>query len=96
MKFGSVLSKELREKYKRRATRPREGDSVRIVRGEYKGIEGKITKVMPREGKISVEGVTHEKQKGGTSPVPVRSSNAVITSLNLDDKLRRAKMEGEA
>ncbi len=35
MKFASMLSTELREKYKRRSFRPKKGDSVRIVRGEF-------------------------------------------------------------
>jgi large subunit ribosomal protein L24 len=96
MKFGSALSKELREKYKRRSLTPREGDSVRIVRGDFKGIEGKVTKVIPKEGRISVEGVTKEKQKGGTSPVPIYASNVVITSLKLDDKFRKQRLGGEA
>lgn len=95
MKFGSALSGDLREKYKRRTLRPRVGDSVKIVRGEFKNIEGKVTKVIPKKGSLNVEGVTREKQKGGTSPVPVHSSKVVITSLNLDDKLRKQKLEGE-
>lgn len=96
MKFGSLLSAELREKYKRRAVRPREGDSVKIVRGEFKGIEGKVTKVLPREGTLNVEGVTREKQKGGTSPVPIHSSNVVVTAVLLDDKTRKNKLEEAA
>lgn len=93
MKFGSMLSEDLKEKYRRRAVRPRVGDSVRIVRGEYKGIEGKITSVDPRYGLVNVEGVTREKLKGGTSPVPIRSSNLVITTLIVDDKVRKGKLE---
>ncbi len=96
MKFGASLTKELREKHKRRALRPRVGDSVRIVRGEFKNIEGKVTKVLSKEGKLNVEGVTREKQKGGSSPVPINSSNVVITSLNLEDKIRRQKLEEKA
>lgn len=96
MKFGSSLSTELRERYKRRTVRPREGDSVKIIRGEFKGIEGKITKVLPQEGTLNVEGVTREKQKGGTSPVPVHSSNVVVTAVVLDDKTRKNKLEGAA
>ncbi len=93
MNFGSALSEELREKYGRRSVKPHEGDSVKIVRGEFKNIEGKVTKVIPKDGKINVEGVTREKQKGGSSPVPIHASNVVITSLNLDDKFRRQKLE---
>lgn len=88
-----MLSEDLKEKYRRRAVRPRVGDSVRIVRGEYKGIEGKITSVDPRYGLVNVEGVTREKLKGGTSPVPIRSSNLVITTLIVDDKVRKGKLE---
>jgi len=96
LRFSSVLSKELREKYKRRSARPRKGDSVKIVRGEFKNIEGKVTKVLPKEGRINVEGVTREKQKGGTSPVPIHASNVIITSLTMDDKLRKQSLEGGA
>jgi large subunit ribosomal protein L24 len=95
MKFGSPLSRDLREKHRRRSTRPRVGDSVRIDRGEFKGIEGKITKVISDDGTVNVEGVTREKLKGGTSPVPIRSSNLVLTSLNLTDKTRKDRLEAE-
>jgi large subunit ribosomal protein L24 len=92
MKFGSQLAPELRERHGRRSVRPRVGDSVRIVRGEFKGVEGKVTKVDPA-GRVSVEGVTREKQKGGTVPVPIHSSNLVITNLTLEDKERKKKLE---
>ena len=94
MKFGSHLSPELKERHGRRAVRPRVGDTVRIVRGEFKDIEGKVTRVDPSMGVVNVEGVTREKLKGGTSPVPIRSSNLVITSLVLVDKERKKKLEG--
>ena len=93
-KFGSTLSTELREKYKRKTVRPREGDSVRIVRGEFKGIEGKVTKVSSHDGTLNVEGVTREKQKGGTSPVPIPSSNVLITAVFVEDKMRKNRLEG--
>jgi large subunit ribosomal protein L24 len=93
VKFGSQLSPELKEKHGKRSTRPRVGDTVRIVRGEYKNIEGKITRVNPNAGLVMVEGVTREKLKGGTSPVPIYSSNVLIISLALEDKLRKKKLE---
>ena len=96
MKFGSTLSKELREKHGRRSVRPREGDSVKIVRGEFKNIEGKVTKVFPKDGTINVEGVAREKQKGGNAPVAVNASNVIVTALNLEDKLRKSSIGGEA
>ena len=94
MRFGAHLSPELKERHGRRAVRPRVGDTVKIVRGEFKGVEGKITRVGSKDGVVNVEGVTREKLKGGTSPVPIRSSNLVVTSLVLVDKKRKRKLEG--
>jgi large subunit ribosomal protein L24 len=87
------LSKELREKYSKRRARPRVGDSVRIVRGGFKDIEGKITAVLPKEGAVNVEGVNKERQKGGNAPIPIQASKIVITSVNLDDATRKKKLE---
>jgi large subunit ribosomal protein L24 len=93
-KFGSRLSEELREKHSRTSVRPVKGDAVRIVRGGFKGIEGKITGLDTKLGKLYIEGVTREKIAGGkTSPVPIDSSKVVITSLNLDDKMRKRSIE---
>jgi large subunit ribosomal protein L24 len=96
MKFGSHLSTELRERHGKRSIRPRVGDTVRIVRGEFKDIEGKVTKVDPRIGVVNIEGVTREKLKGGTAPVPIPASNVVLTALVLADKERKKKLEGSA
>ncbi len=95
MKFGSSFSKDLREKYKRKSVRARKGDSVKILRGEFKDIEGKVVKVIPEDGVLHVEGVTREKAKGGTALVPIHSSNVVVTAVTLDDKKRKDKLEGE-
>jgi large subunit ribosomal protein L24 len=93
-KFGSRLSAELREKHSRKVVRPVKGDAVRIVRGGFKGIEGKITGLDTKRGKLFVEGVTREKIAGGkTSPFPVDASKVVVTTLNFEDKLRRQRIE---
>ncbi len=95
-KFGSALSEELRDKHGRTAVRPVKGDGVRIVRGGFKGIEGKITGVDTKRGKLFIEGVTREKAAGGkTSPVPIDASKVVITNLNLEDKIRKQRLERE-
>jgi len=93
-KIASPLSTDLREKYSRKAVRPVKGDGVRIVRGGFKRIEGKVSRVDACLGKIFIEGVTREKIAGGkTGAVPIDPSKVVITSLNLDDKLRRQRLE---
>jgi large subunit ribosomal protein L24 len=88
------FSDDLKSKYGRNSFRVRPGDSVKLTRGEFSGVEGKVQKVFPTQGRITVEGVTREKIKGGTTPIRIHSSNFIITSLNLDDKLRKKKLEG--
>lgn len=95
MRIGSPLSEDLRAKHRRRTARPRVGDAVRIVRGEFRNIEGKVTKVLPKEGKVNVEGVTREKIAGGTVSAPIDASKVVITALNLEDKVRKKKLEAQ-
>lgn len=95
MKFSSPLSEDLRQKYGKKTLRPRKGDSVKIVRGGFQGIEGKVSRVDGAHGKVYVEGVNREKIAGGTSLAAVDASKVIITNLNLDDKLRKRKVQGE-
>lgn len=88
------FSADLKAKYGRNSVRVRIGDSVRLARGEYSGIEGKVQKVFPRKGLVTVEGITREKIAGGSTPVRLHTSNILVTSVNLDDKWRRKKIEG--
>ena len=90
----AALAGDLKTKYGRNSVRVRIGDSVRLIRGEYSGIEGKVQKVYPKEGRVTIEGVTREKIAGGTTQIRIHASNVVITNLSLDDKLRREKLEG--
>lgn len=90
---SSMLSQDLREKYGVKSIRIRKNDNVKVLRGEYKGVEGKITKVFIDNGSINVEGVTHEKVAGGTIPIKINSSNVMVTNLNMKDNWRRKKLE---
>jgi large subunit ribosomal protein L24 len=89
------LSKELRKKYGKRSIRLAIDDSVRIIRGEYKGIDGKITKISIAKCGIAIEGIKKEKLKGEKIDVYIPSSNILITSLNTDDHWRKSKLEGK-
>lgn len=89
----SLLSKTLRKKYKRRNLRLRIGDMVKVMRGEYKGVDGKILKILLKKSKISIEGIKREKSKGEKVNVNIHSSNVVITGINTDDKLRKNKLQ---
>ena len=84
----STLAENLREEYGRRSIRVIKGDNVRVMRGEYNGIEGKIEKVNTRRGTLAIEGIQREKVRGGNVKVQIHASNVKIIGLNLDDKTR--------
>ncbi|MFY9797502.1 MAG: 50S ribosomal protein L24 [Candidatus Nitrosopolaris sp.] len=92
-RVGSTLSDDLREQYGTRSCRLVKGDTVRVVRGEYSGIEGKVEKVNMLRGTLSIEGIQREKVKGGNVKVQIHSSNLIITGLNLNDKYRKNKLQ---
>ncbi len=93
--LGSPLSKELQKKYGKRSMRVVLGDTVKVMRGEYRGVDGKISKVSIADNSVAIEGVKKEKSKGEKFDVLIRSTNVVITNLNLDDHWRKTKLEGK-
>lgn len=93
--LASPLSKDLQKKYGKRNVRVIEGDTVRILRGEFKGVDGKVEKVSAPSNSITVAGIKKEKTKGDKFDVYINSSNVVVTALNTDDKWRISKLEGK-
>lgn len=90
------LSPELREKYKRRSFPVRVGDKVKILRGDFKGVEGKVIGVDRERQVVYVENVTLKKADGTTVNRPIHVSDIVITELSLDDPYRKeALMRGK-
>ena len=92
--LGAALADELREQYKKSTMRVIKGDSVMVVRGEYKGRGGKVEDVDTERGTLHIEGMQREKIRGGQVKVPIHSSNVKITALNLQDKRRSNKLQG--
>lgn len=86
------LSEELLLKYNRRAVPVCVGDTAKVLRGSYRGLENKVTSINTTKGSIVVEGVTVLKADGKKKPRPLDPSNCVLTKLNLTDKYRRAKL----
>lgn len=91
---GAVLEDSLRKQYGRKNIRVVKGDSVRVMRGEYKGVEGKVEKVNTEQAIFIIEGIQREKIRGGQVKVPINSSNVMVISLNLDDDYRSRKLQG--
>jgi large subunit ribosomal protein L24 len=90
---GAVLEESLRKQYGRKNIRVVKGDSVRVMRGEYKGVEGKVEKVNTEHATLHIEGIQREKIRGGQVKVPIHSSNVMLISLNLDDNYRSSKLQ---
>src|ERR671910_813675 len=76
--IAARLDNNLRQQYKLRSYRVIKGDTVRVMRGEYSGIEG----------------IQREKVRGGNVKVKIHSSNVTISNLNLDDKYRQNALQG--
>ncbi len=93
--LGSALSKDLQKKYGKRSVRVIEGDHVKIVRGEFKGVDGNVSKISPQKSSVAIEGIKKEKTKGDKFDVYIHTSNLVVTSLNSGDSWRMAKLEGK-
>jgi large subunit ribosomal protein L24 len=87
--FAAPLSSNLKGTHGIKTLPVRSGDTVRIMRGDHKDFEGKITRVDTGKYRIYVEGLTREKVDGTTISVPVHPSKVMITNLNLDDKWRK-------
>ena len=86
--LAAPLSEELRKAQGRRSYPVRKGDTVKIVRGDFAGVEGKVTDIDTHGRRLFVEGVTREMTSGTSTNVSVHSSKVMITKLNLDDKWR--------
>lgn len=91
--FAAPLSPELRKSYGTRSLPVRSGDTVRVMRGDHKGFEGKVSRVNRKKYRIYVEGLTREKVDGTTIFIPVHPSKVMITKLNLEDKWRKKILE---
>jgi len=93
-KFLSAhLSKELRERFKRRSFPIRKGDEVVVMRGEFKGVKGKVERVDMKRVKVYIDGLRVKKVNGSEVAKPLEPSNLMITELNLEDKERVKALE---
>jgi len=91
--LSAPLSKELRAKYGFRSLPVRVGDRVRVMRGDYKGIEGKVIRVDRERGRVYIDTVTRTKVDGTPVNVPIHASKVMIIELDLSDKWRKKIIE---
>ncbi|KAF6139066.1 hypothetical protein GIB67_010792 [Kingdonia uniflora] len=93
--MSAPLSSDLRSKYNVRSIPVRKDDEVQVVRGTFKGREGKVVQVYRRKWVIHIERITREKVNGSTVNVGVDPSKVVVTKIRLD-KDRKALLERKA
>src|SRR5215510_66610 len=85
----AVNRKRHRDNAERQKIHVTKGDTVRVMRGDDKGKEGKIIRVVPKTGRVTIEGVnivkkhrrarTADEQSGIVEmPAPVHASNVML------------------
>jgi len=90
------LSKELKKKHDKRNFPIRKGDSVSIMRGEFKGKSGKIDSVDLKKMKVLIDGIYRTKKDGSKVAVNFDPSNLQIKELDLTDNKRKIALERKA
>ena len=68
---------------------------MKIVRGDFAGVEGKVNDVDTSGRRLFVEGVSREMTSGTSTNVSVHCSKVVITKLNIDDKWRAESLKSQ-
>jgi large subunit ribosomal protein L24 len=91
--ISAHLEENLLLKYDRRSIPLISGDTVKIMRGSFKGHEDKVAQIHVKDFRVDVEGVTITKADGKKIAKPLHPSNLLITKLNLTDKWRRQNLE---
>jgi len=91
--LSASLSAELFQEHKVRSLGVRNGDTVAVSRGNFRDVEGKVSKVDRKTGYVYIEGVTREKADGSARQIPIHSSKIVIRRLVLDDKRRKEVLQ---
>ncbi len=76
------LSSELRTAQKKRSMPLHKGDTVKVMRGKYRGLSGKVIDVSLTRRIVAVEGVNVKKQSGKEIPANLDPSNVMITVLS--------------
>ena len=87
------LDKLLRKKYKKRNFPIRKGDTVKIMRGTFKGKTGKIERIDTKRARASIEKIQRTKKDGTKVEVFFNASNLQIKEINLEDKKRIKSIE---
>ena len=90
--FAAPLSLELRQKYGSRSLPVRKGDKIKVLRGDFVGLEGDVSGVDTKHYRIEVSGASASKADGTQVPRLISPSNVMILKLK-EDKERDKVLE---
>lgn len=92
-RLASHMAEDLMVKYNKRSVPIVRGDTVKVIRGNFKNHVDKVHHVDLKRQHIEVEGVVTTKVDGSKVPRPIHPSNVIITKLNLTDSWRLERLE---
>lgn len=95
--MGTTLDKELRKKYGMRSIEVRKGDEVKVMRGKFKGKQGKVGDVDVKNMRIQIDGIQRSKAGGEKLITWFHPSNVKIIVLEEKDnrRMKRSKVKVE-
>jgi large subunit ribosomal protein L24 len=86
-------------------TQVAKGDQVRVIRGDHRGQQGKVLRVLPRKGRVVIEGINVVKRhkratpqaEGGIIefPAPIHLSNVMLLDPKSGDPTRVKRKVGK-
>jgi large subunit ribosomal protein L24 len=95
--MDAKLHNDLQEEYNIKKLTIRKGDTVLVVRGEFRDMEGKVSKINRHKAQLFIEGASIEKSSGTTFDIPIHPSNVVLTKIEVKkDKWRKKILERKA
>ncbi|MHA1338665.1 MAG: 50S ribosomal protein L24 [Promethearchaeota archaeon] len=59
----------------------RKDDEVRVIKGDFVGVEGKVLKILKRKNKVEIEECVREKRNGATYYIPIPLNHIVLTKF---------------
>ncbi len=83
------LDEFLQEEYGFRSLLVKKGDLVRVMRGQFREIEGKVTRVDYSAVRVYIDAASITKADGKEAPIPLHPSNLKIVKLELDDERKK-------
>ena len=83
------LDEFLQEEYGIRSLLVKKGDLVKIMRGQFRDTEGKVTSVDHKNIRVHLDSATVTKSDGKEVNAPIHPSNLMLVKLELDDERKK-------